>query len=235
MGGEATIMIDIMVGIVTGVVGGLFFRLDGRDYCLTAIFLGTLYWFFYGTAFVIGLLEIIAGELETGVTRFIAVSVKTFVLSLGAGIGLLLTASGREEWLEQTNHCGTIDLDAKWWRIPLYLLCSGTLLPYSTLRCMHASVSHQPLVVFAASALGQYRFPIVGYWRSLIVQLVGYEVQYQMFKFLDRYHPQVSMNVSSKWHRTHDVAISRRTTWTPRFPTSLVLLQPSSSLATCLM
>ena len=44
--------------------------------------MGTLYWFFYGTAFVIGLLEIIAGELETGVTRFIAVSVKTFVLCL---------------------------------------------------------------------------------------------------------------------------------------------------------
>ena len=30
--------------------------------------------FFYGTAFVIGLLEIISGELETGVTRFVAVS-----------------------------------------------------------------------------------------------------------------------------------------------------------------
>jgi len=30
--------------------------------------MGTLYWFFYGTAFVIGLLEIIAGELETGVS-----------------------------------------------------------------------------------------------------------------------------------------------------------------------
>ena len=33
---------------------------------------------------MLGLLEIIAGELETGVTRFIAVSVKTFVLCLGA-------------------------------------------------------------------------------------------------------------------------------------------------------
>lgn len=32
---------------------------------------------------MIGLLEIIAGELVTGVTRFIAVSVKTFVLCLG--------------------------------------------------------------------------------------------------------------------------------------------------------
>lgn len=42
-----------------------------------------------------------------------------------------------------------------WWRIPLYLLCSAT-------------------------CLGQYRFPIVNYWRGLIVQLVAYEVQFQV-------------------------------------------------------
>ena len=30
------------------------------------------------TAFVLGILEIISGELETGVVRFMAVSVKTF-------------------------------------------------------------------------------------------------------------------------------------------------------------
>ncbi len=29
--------------------------------CLSAVYLGTLYWFFYGAAFVIGILEIIAG------------------------------------------------------------------------------------------------------------------------------------------------------------------------------
>ena len=43
---------------------------------------------------MIGLLEIIAGELETGVTRFVAVSVKTFVLSLGASLGLMLSSGG---------------------------------------------------------------------------------------------------------------------------------------------
>ena len=47
---------------------------------MVSIFMGTLYWFFYGTAFVVGLVEILAGELETGVTRFMAVSIKTFVL-----------------------------------------------------------------------------------------------------------------------------------------------------------
>jgi len=164
-GGEAKVLVDVLVGIATGIVGGLFQRFNGQNYCLSSIFLGTLYWFFYGTAFVIGLLEIIAGELETGVTRFIAVSVKTFVLTLGSCIGLQIVLSGSvyTTWVDQDENCGTVDLGSKWWRIPLYLLCS-------------------------ASALGQYRVPIVHYWRGLVVQLVGYEVQYQMFEYLASRH-----------------------------------------------
>ena len=104
--------------------------------------------------------------METGVTRFMAVSVKTFVLSLGAGFGMLLTIEdSMEAWLDQRGNCNNIDLDLQWWRIPLYLLCS-------------------------ASALGQYRFPVAHYWRGLVVQLAGYEVQYQAFKFLAPRHEQ---------------------------------------------
>ena len=77
VGGRATILLDILVGVSTGVIGGLVFRWgpDGEECitnpdntaacdgapCLPAVYLGTLYWFFYGTAFVIGILEIIAG------------------------------------------------------------------------------------------------------------------------------------------------------------------------------
>ena len=169
IGGDAKVLIDFMVGVSTGVIGGLFYQLEGPTYCLTAIFLGTLYWFFYGTAFVIGLLEIIAGELETGVTRFIAVSVKTFVLTIGSCVGLLIALKSDDvfgKWeFQEDNNCGLIKLDEKWWRIPLYLLCS-------------------------ASALGQYRVPIVHYWRGLVIQLVGYEVQYQLFKYFDGLHDQ---------------------------------------------
>lgn len=68
-----------------------------------------------------------------------------------------------EAWQDQKGNCGTIDLDKVWWRIPLYLACS-------------------------ASALGQYRFPINSYWRGLIVQLAGYEVQYQFFKYFAKHH-----------------------------------------------
>jgi hypothetical protein len=156
---------DVLVGISTGSIAGFVYRTMGENICLSAVFMGTLYWFFYGTAFVIGLLEIMAGELETGVTRFIAVSVKTFVLCLGAGFGMMMTLKGNthEVWRDQNSNCNQIDLDAEWWRIPLYLLCS-------------------------ASVLGQYRFPIRYYWRALIVQLAAYEAQYQLLKFFQQLH-----------------------------------------------
>mmetsp|Transcript_14828 Transcript_14828/g.18086 ORF Transcript_14828/g.18086 Transcript_14828/m.18086 type:complete len:663 (-) Transcript_14828:177-2165(-) len=173
LGGDVKILTDVIVGVSTGLIGGLFYRYT-EDVCLRSIFLGTLYWFFYGTAFVIGLLEIIAGELSTGVTRFIAVSVKTFVLSLGAALGLMIatTSQASQAWMDSSaENCELIDLNSKWWRIPLYLLCS-------------------------ASALGQYRLPIVQYWRGLAVQLGAYEVQYQAFNYFDKLHAQDYLDTS---------------------------------------
>ena len=85
VGGQATVLLDVLVGMSTGVIGGVWFRLGEAGQacvanhfdeavtnpektaaciaapCLPAVYLGTLYWFFYGTAFVIGILEIIAG------------------------------------------------------------------------------------------------------------------------------------------------------------------------------
>ena len=104
-----------------------------------------------------------AGELQTGVTRFIAVSVKTFVLCLGASFGLLVVGNAQETWYDQSENCGRIDLSQQWWRVPLYLLCS-------------------------VAVLGQYRFPIVRYWRALVTMLVGYEVQYQFFNIFANIH-----------------------------------------------
>lgn len=162
---ESKTLIDCLVGLSTGVIGGLFFKYasNGDEYCLRAVFLGTLYWFFYGTAFVIGLLEIIAGELQTGVTRFLAVAVKTFVLSVGSAAGLTMVLGGDvyEIWIDQLHPehgvCDTFELGSRypwdpWWRIPLYLLCS-------------------------VSVLGQYRFVIMNYWAGLLVQLAAYVVQ----------------------------------------------------------
>ena len=175
IGGQATTLVDIIIGVSTGLIGGLFYRYSEEGHCLSAIFLGTLYWFFYGTAFVIGLLEIIAGELETGVTRFMAVSIKTLVLSLGASLGLMLGTFGdtRDAWFSsQKKNCGNIDLDELWWRIPLYLLCS-------------------------ASALGQFRLPLVHYWRGLVVQLCAYEVQYQILLYLSQKINRSNLGIAS--------------------------------------
>eukprot|EP00565_Helicotheca_tamesis_P003787 CAMPEP_0185725478 /NCGR_PEP_ID=MMETSP1171-20130828/1730_1 /TAXON_ID=374046 /ORGANISM="Helicotheca tamensis, Strain CCMP826" /LENGTH=689 /DNA_ID=CAMNT_0028393621 /DNA_START=70 /DNA_END=2139 /DNA_ORIENTATION=+ len=166
IGGSAKLLIDVLVGVSTGFIAALFYRYNEENTCMPAIFLGTLYWFFYGTAFVVGILEIISGELETGVVRFMAVSVKTFVLSIGTALGMMIVLNNpKDAYLDIDDNCGNIDLDKQWWRIPLYLLCS-------------------------ASALGQYRFPIVNYYRALSVQLVGYEVQYQIQKALAKNHPQ---------------------------------------------
>ncbi|KAL9181334.1 hypothetical protein ACHAXT_010139 [Thalassiosira profunda] len=155
-GGQAKVLTDITVGVTVGVIGGLWYD-HVKHVCLSGIFMGALYWFFYGTAFVIGLLEIIAGELETGVTRFVGVSVKTFVLSLGAAIGLMMSHGGgaREVWFESEEYCDKDFVKGQWWRIPLYLLCS-------------------------IAVLGQYRLPIDRYIPALIIQLVAYEVQYSV-------------------------------------------------------
>ncbi len=109
-------------------------------------------------------------ELATGVTRFIGVAVKTFVLSLGAGLGLMIAVigeyTGEDEGAAGAWHassCNPTFVEGKWWRVLMYLACS----------------------VFV---LGQYRLPIAQYWRALIVQLVAYEVQYKTFLKMNQTH-----------------------------------------------
>jgi len=104
----------------------------------------------------------------------VAVSVKTFVLCMGSGLGLMMTLSGQShaKWYESQAYCKNTHTDEGWasdspWRIPLYLLC-----------CM--------------TVLGQYRFPIRHYWRALIVQLVAYEVQFEIQDFMKGLHGTVN-------------------------------------------
>jgi hypothetical protein len=107
------------------------------------------------------------------VTRFIAVSVKTFVLCLGAAFGLQwVSADVNEMFREQVGNCGQLAIAAAWWRIPLYMLCS-------------------------VACLGQYRFPIVDYWRGLVVQLVAYEVQYTLQNYFEDDYTETRSNIDS--------------------------------------
>ena len=42
---ESKLLSDAFVGFSTGVIGGLFFRFyTSLEFCLSAVFLGTLYW-----------------------------------------------------------------------------------------------------------------------------------------------------------------------------------------------
>jgi hypothetical protein len=155
-GEVGALMTDLVVGVSTGMIAGYYFDyVDGKA-CISGIALGTLYWFFYGTAFVLGILEIISGELETGVIRFVAVCVKTFVLCLGTSLGLdFVLVDVPTKWAQSGEHCGVdLDIIQSSWRMPLYILCS--------LAC-----------------LMQYRFPPKHYWRGLVIQIVAYEIQYQ--------------------------------------------------------
>ena len=71
-------------------------------------------------------MEIVAGEMETGVTRFVAVSVKTFVLSLGAACGLLMTVEqSGAVWAQQVRVQPHV---FHRWRVLLLfvVLCRGT-------------------------------------------------------------------------------------------------------------
>ena len=64
------------------------------------------------------------------------------------------------------KNCGNIDLDEIWWRIPLYLLCS-------------------------ASVLGQNRLLIVHYQCGLVVQLCAYKFQYLTCLYI---HQKINYN-----------------------------------------
>ena len=47
------------------------------------------------------------------------------------------------------------------------------------------------------SVLGQYRLPIVEYWRGLVVMLVAYEVQYQLLVMWEGQHDRDNMDFAS--------------------------------------
>lgn len=171
---DLSIVKDLTVGMITGVIGGLFYEYQSEETCLRAIFMATLHWYFFGTAFVVGLLEILVGQLETGVTRFVGVTVKTFVLSLGACLGLMITSStaASDAWLESSkNHCDALNFREQWYRIPLYLLC-----------CI--------------SVLGKHKVPLSQYLRALIVQFVAYEAQFEARHYYEGRHDNDNLDVS---------------------------------------
>ncbi len=56
-GQTGSLTLDMFVGMSTGAITGAIYYNMGENLCISSILLGTLYWFFYGTAFVIGFLD----------------------------------------------------------------------------------------------------------------------------------------------------------------------------------
>ena len=137
-------------------------------------------------------MEIIAGELETGVTRFIAVSVKTFVLSLGASLGLMLSVGGDalKTWDLSNAYCEPgQDMRYYWWRYPMYVASSVAVLGQYRLvsildyACQMRAL--QDLLTYFLTRITDQ--PPSQYLRALIVMTVGYAVQYESFYGLGQF------------------------------------------------
>ena len=118
--------------------------------------LGTLYWFLYGTAFVISLYEISNNQLITGTTRFIQATLRSYGLAFGSLIGVWIAAYGGEARYEAVEEsCSLKDgqISNNLW----YLL----LFPGSAIAC-----------------LMQFRVKLVHFPVCFIVQCVAYGFQY---------------------------------------------------------
>ena len=78
---------DYLVSIVVGAIAMIFSSAFPERTCFSAQVFGPLYWFFYGTAFVLSLYETTNNQLVTGVSRFFQAFLRSYGLALGAACG----------------------------------------------------------------------------------------------------------------------------------------------------
>jgi uncharacterized membrane protein YjjP (DUF1212 family) len=78
---------DILLAIVAALIATIGITLVPNGTCFAAEFLGTLFWFLYGSAFMISLTEIYNGQLLCGVTRLALALINTFGLAFGSSLG----------------------------------------------------------------------------------------------------------------------------------------------------
>ena len=147
---------DYLAAIVTAMISTAAVTTFPDSACFSSQVLGTLYWFLYGTAFVISLYEISNNQLITGTTRFIQATLRSYGLAFGSLIGVWLAAYGGEARYEAVEEsCSLKDgqISNNLW----YLL----LFPGSAIAC-----------------LMQFRVKLVHFPVCFIVQCVAYGFQY---------------------------------------------------------
>lgn len=149
-------IMDYLAAIVTAMISTAAVTSYPDSTCFSAQVLGTLYWFLYGTAYVLSLYEITNNQLMTGVARFVQALLRSYGLAFASVLGVWLAGyGGSDRWEAVDSRCALLDsriTDDRW-----YLL----LFPLSAIAC-----------------LMQFRVKLVHFPICLIVQCVAYGFQY---------------------------------------------------------
>lgn len=146
---------DYLAAIVTAMIATAAVTTFPDSTCFSSQVLGTLYWFLYGTAFVISIYEISNNQLITGTTRFIQATLRSYGLAFGSLIGVWIAAYGGDgRWDAVEAPCSTKEgqISNLW-----FLL----LFPGSAIAC-----------------LLQFRVKLVHFPLCFVVQCVAYGFQY---------------------------------------------------------
>lgn len=147
---------DYLAAIVTAMIATGAVTTFPDSACFSSQVLGTLYWFLYGTAFVISIFEITNNQLITGTSRFIQATLRSYGLAFGSLIGVWIAAyggDGRWEAVEEPCSMKEGQISNDLWFLLLF--------PLSAIAC-----------------LLQFRVKLVHFPLCFVVQCVAYGFQY---------------------------------------------------------
>lgn len=147
---------DYLAAIITAMISVAAVTTFPDSACFSSQVLGTMYWFLYGTAFVISIFEITNNQLITGTTRFIQATLRSYGLAFGSLIGVWIAAyggDGRWEAVEEPCSMKEGQISNNLWLLLLF--------PLSAIAC-----------------LLQFRVKLVHFPLCFVVQCVTYGFQY---------------------------------------------------------
>lgn len=157
-------MQDMLISIVAALIATIGITLVPNGTCFAAEVLGTLFWFLYGTAFMISLTEIYNGQLVCGVTRLALALINTFGLAFGSSFGLWMAAYGGED---RFAIAGRDCPEATEYKIPeLYLILFYPLTQIASVMQLKVKVKHWP-ITFTTQAVAVVSQYLIGtYWKQ---------------------------------------------------------------------
>jgi uncharacterized membrane protein YjjP (DUF1212 family) len=150
-------VMDILVAITTAMMTIAAVTAQPESTCFSAQVLGNLYWFLYGTAYVLSVYEIINGQqVLTGMTRFVLAIFRSYVLAFGVVLGTWFAGwnDDREFFIARQCSEATEQMGDRW-----YILLFS---------------------VNAVSCLMQFRVGLRHFLVCFLVQAAAYGLQYSL-------------------------------------------------------